>query len=124
MAIYYDLLQSLKGQHLSSVFSSDGTLISVFAASHCGMQGERLLYPLINIFSLTPVQSTMLCFFDEGEFTGRKEMVLNCLVEMAVESGVSLLCMLISTLRSVAKISVTHTCVLTCIGLIKQQQQI
>ena len=33
---YTDLLQALKGQLLSSVFSSDGTLISASAAPHCG----------------------------------------------------------------------------------------
>ena len=35
MAIY-DLLQALKGERLSSVFSPDGTLISASAAPHCG----------------------------------------------------------------------------------------
>ena len=36
MAIYTDLLQDLKGERLSSVFSPDGTLISASAAPHCG----------------------------------------------------------------------------------------
>ena len=31
-----DLLQALKGERLSSVFSPDGTLISASAAPHCG----------------------------------------------------------------------------------------
>ena len=31
-----DLLQALKGERLISVFSLDGTLISVSAAPHCG----------------------------------------------------------------------------------------
>ena len=31
-----DLLQALKGERLCSVFSPDGTLISVSAAPHCG----------------------------------------------------------------------------------------
>ena len=31
-----DLLQALKGECLSSVFSQDGTLISASAAPHCG----------------------------------------------------------------------------------------
>ena len=41
MAIY--LLQALKGERLSSVFSPDGTLISASAAPHCGavMKGRR-----------------------------------------------------------------------------------
>ena len=33
---YTDLLQALKGEPLSFVFSSDGTLISASAAPHCG----------------------------------------------------------------------------------------
>ena len=36
MAIYTDLLQALKGERLSSVFSPDGTLISASAAPQCG----------------------------------------------------------------------------------------
>ena len=32
---YTDLLQTLKGERLSSVFSPDGTLISASAAPHC-----------------------------------------------------------------------------------------
>ena len=36
---YTDLLQALKGEPLSSVFSSDGTLISASAAPHC--RGQR-----------------------------------------------------------------------------------
>ena len=31
-----DLLKALKGERLSSVFSTDGTLISASAAPHCG----------------------------------------------------------------------------------------
>ena len=34
--LYTDVLQALKGERLSSVFSSDGTLISASAAPHCG----------------------------------------------------------------------------------------
>ena len=34
--LYTDLPQALKGERLSSVFSSDGTLISASAAPHCG----------------------------------------------------------------------------------------
>ena len=34
---YTDLLQALKGERLSSVFSPDGTLISASAAPHCGV---------------------------------------------------------------------------------------
>ena len=37
--LYTDLLQALKGERLSSVFSPDGTLISASAAPQCG--GER-----------------------------------------------------------------------------------
>ena len=33
---YTDLLQVLQGEHLISVFSSIGTLISASAAPHCG----------------------------------------------------------------------------------------
>ena len=33
--LYTDLLQGLKGERLSSVFSPDGTLISASAAPHC-----------------------------------------------------------------------------------------
>ena len=36
MAIYTDLFQALKGEPLSPVFSSDGTLISASAAPHGG----------------------------------------------------------------------------------------
>ena len=36
MDICTDLLKALKGEHLSSVFSPDGTLISASAAPHCG----------------------------------------------------------------------------------------
>ena len=35
MWLYTDLLQALKGERLSSVFSPDGTLISASAAPHC-----------------------------------------------------------------------------------------
>ena len=53
MAIYTDLLQDLKGERLSSVFSPDGTLISASAAPHCGREGRRgtdvLLITTINI---------------------------------------------------------------------------
>ena len=35
--LYTDLLQALKGERLSSVFSPDGTLISASAAPHCGV---------------------------------------------------------------------------------------
>ena len=45
-----DLLQALKGERLSSVFSPDGTLISASAAPHCGDQQQQqkmcLLSPL------------------------------------------------------------------------------
>ena len=34
---YTDLLQALKGERLSSVFSPDWTLISASAASHCAV---------------------------------------------------------------------------------------
>ena len=37
--LYTDLLQALKGERLSTVFSPDGTLICVFAGSHCGKLG-------------------------------------------------------------------------------------
>ena len=36
MHVYTDLLQAIKGERLSSVFSPDGTLISASAATHCG----------------------------------------------------------------------------------------
>ena len=36
--LYTDLLQTLKGERLSSVFSPAGTLISGSAALHCGVQ--------------------------------------------------------------------------------------
>ena len=36
MWLYTDLLQALKGRHLSSVFSTDGTLISASAVPRCG----------------------------------------------------------------------------------------
>ena len=35
---YTDLLKAFKGKPLSSVFSTDGTLISVSAAPHCGQE--------------------------------------------------------------------------------------
>ena len=38
---YTDLLQTLKGERLSSVFSPDGTLISASAAPHCGKRIRR-----------------------------------------------------------------------------------
>ena len=34
--LYTDLLQAIKGERLSSVFSPDGTLIYASAAPHCG----------------------------------------------------------------------------------------
>ena len=36
--LHTDLLQALKGERSSSVFSPDGTLISASAALHCGSQ--------------------------------------------------------------------------------------
>ena len=36
--LYTDLLQALKGERLSTVFSPDGTLISASAAPHCGTE--------------------------------------------------------------------------------------
>ena len=36
--LYTDLLQAMKGERLSSVFSPDGTLISASAAPHCGRE--------------------------------------------------------------------------------------
>ena len=39
--LYTDLLQALKGERVSSVFSTDGTLISVSAAPHCGLQQQN-----------------------------------------------------------------------------------
>ena len=36
--LYTDLLQALKVERLSSVFSPDGTLISASAAPHCGVK--------------------------------------------------------------------------------------
>ena len=44
--LYTDLLQALKGERLSSVFSPDGTLTSASAAPHCG--GLRQLYTNIH----------------------------------------------------------------------------
>ena len=38
---YTDLLQALLGEPLSSVFSTDGTLISASAAPHCGAQKNK-----------------------------------------------------------------------------------
>ena len=38
---YIDLLQALKGERLSSVFSLDGTLISAFIALYCGAFKRR-----------------------------------------------------------------------------------
>ena len=42
MYAYTDLLQALKGEPLSSVFSPDGTLISASAAPHCGDQERQI----------------------------------------------------------------------------------
>ena len=42
MWLYTDLLQALKGEPLSSVYSIDGSLISVSAAPHCGEQFLRV----------------------------------------------------------------------------------
>ena len=39
--LYTDLLQALKGERLSSVFSLDGTLISEAAAPYCGGSTEE-----------------------------------------------------------------------------------
>ena len=41
---YTDLLQALKGEHLSSVFSPDGTLISASAPPHCGDANMKLRF--------------------------------------------------------------------------------
>ena len=38
---YTDLLQALKGERLSTVFSPDGTLICAFAAPHLGVVKQR-----------------------------------------------------------------------------------
>ena len=37
-----DLLQTVKGERLSSVFSPDGTLISASAAPHCGERWREI----------------------------------------------------------------------------------
>ena len=42
-----DLLQTLEGERLSSVFSPDGTLNSVSAAPHCGAEEKSDLVLLI-----------------------------------------------------------------------------
>ena len=43
--IYTDLIQALKGEHLSSVLSPDGTLISASAAPHYGAEPQNILLP-------------------------------------------------------------------------------
>ena len=45
---YTDLLQALKGEPLSSVFSSDGPLISASAAPHCGAP-VTFLHPKVTL---------------------------------------------------------------------------
>ena len=39
--LYTDILKALKGERLSSVFSTDGTLISASAAPHCEAQSKE-----------------------------------------------------------------------------------
>ena len=46
MAIYTDLPQALKGEPSSSVFSTDGILISASAAPHCGGTGKQAKKPV------------------------------------------------------------------------------
>ena len=41
--LYTDLLQALKGERLSSVFSPDRTLISASAAPHCGRNQSKVI---------------------------------------------------------------------------------
>ena len=45
--LYTDLLQALKGERFSTVFSPDGTLISASAAPHCGKLEQALRRPLV-----------------------------------------------------------------------------
>ena len=47
--LYTDLLQALKGERLSSVFSPDGTLISASAAPHHGLVKRIDYYSSVNI---------------------------------------------------------------------------
>ena len=60
--LYTDLLQALKGERLSSVFSPDGTLISASAAPHCGTFSNKSKFvhiPTMADHSLaTTVEST------------------------------------------------------------------
>ena len=53
------LLQALKGEPLSSVFSSDGTFISVSAAPHCGES--------------TVKKSQLVCTFQDNEGPGSND---------------------------------------------------
>ena len=57
MDICTDLLKALKGEHLSPVFSPDGTLTSASAAPHCGVlirpiSGETNVEYLETVFSV------------------------------------------------------------------------
>ena len=60
--LYTDLLQAWKGERLSSVFSPDGTLISAYAAPHCGLhQGwMRILVYLLATLHTSHLTSTTL----------------------------------------------------------------
>ena len=59
--LYTDLLQALKGEPLSSVFSTDGTWLSAFAALHC-----RLSYVCqMSSVALVSIQLTLYRIHDK-----------------------------------------------------------
>ena len=66
--LYADLLQALKGERLSSVFSPDGTLISASAALHCGGRAVECLTKGTNM-----VQNIVHRSAAEGSKYGQKD---------------------------------------------------
>ena len=47
--LYIDLLKTSKEEPFSSVFSTDGTLISAFTAPYCGVEGHQKWYEQVEL---------------------------------------------------------------------------
>ena len=58
MWLYTDLLQAIKGERLSCVFSPDGTLISASAAPHCG--GSVLMMMMMVMIMIMVLMEVLL----------------------------------------------------------------
>ena len=87
MRLYTDLLQALKGERLSSVFSPHGNLISASAAPHCGdadnvfadrakLQAVSMTYPLDHRLSRAQRVKTTLPASTQSSGTCPKHLVM------------------------------------------------